>query len=244
MVLKRKRKREFVKKEENFKVSRGIFDERTLMNLYRLLNSGTIATVESSIKEGKESVILAGLDKKGEWIAIKVYRTTACDYRNMWKYLVGDPRFKGLKKNRRIVVSLWCKKEFKNLRMARDADIDCPEPIAFRENVLIMEFIGKNGLPAPRLVDIELDKPKRTYAMILKNLEKLVNIGLIHGDLSAFNILFYRKPHLIDFSQSVVLKHPLALELLRRDIRNINNYFSKLNVSVENDEKIYKKLLR
>ncbi len=51
---------------------------------------------------------------------------------------------------------------------------------------------------------------------------------LVHADLSEYNILFYRNnPYIIDVGQSVSVKHPMALEFLRRDIKNINNFFSR-----------------
>ncbi|MCD6403446.1 MAG: serine protein kinase RIO [Candidatus Aenigmarchaeota archaeon] len=239
------RKRESIKDSESFKIERGIFDERTLLNIYRLMNKGFIDTVESVVKEGKESVVLAGLDKQGRWVAIKVYRTLACDYKSMWKYLVGDPRIKGLKKDRWKVVSLWCKKEFKNLLRAKEGGVDCPQPIAFYQNVLVMEFIGKKGVPAPRLVDVELGNPERVYKKVVKNLEKIIKAGLVHGDFSAYNILFYKKPWIIDFSHAMPIKHHiLALDFLKKDIRNISKFFSKLGVEVEDVEEVYRRLLQ
>lgn len=214
------------------------------MNIYELLNKDVIETVEVTVKQGKESVVLAGKEPSGNWIAVKVYRTLACDYKNMWKYLVGDPRIRKLKKDRWSIVAAWCQKEFKNLKIAHRAKVRCPEPKAFRENVLVMEFIGEDSVPAPRLVDIKVPSPKRVYNSIMKDLEKLVKAGLVHGDASAFNILFYKKPYLIDFSQSVVLKHPLALELLKRDIKNINDFFSKLGVNVRDEGELYNHLAK
>jgi len=240
MVLKRKRKREYYKE---FKIVRGAFDERTLLVLYRLLNKNKIS-VESLIKEGKESIILSGLTNRKKWVAIKVYCTKACNFKNMSKYLVGDPRFQRIKKKRRFIVNLWCQREFKNLKIARNAGVDCPEPLFFEENVLIMSFIGNNGLAAPRLIDVKPDKPERIYKEILSNLKKLVENGLIHGDLSAYNILLHKKPYFIDFSHGITLKNPLAPELLKRDIKNINYYFSKFDITVKDTEKLYKKLER
>jgi RIO kinase 1 len=160
----------------------------------------------------------------------------------MWKYLVGDPRFKSLKKKRRAVVNLWCQREFKNLKIASEAGVNCPKPIAFEENVLMMSFIGEDGIAAPRLIDIELKNPSKAYVMILEDLKKLVGNGLIHGDLSAYNILFWDKPYFIDFSHGTTIRNPLAPELLKRDLKNINSYFSKFNITLKDSEKIYKEL--
>ncbi len=239
------KKREFIKEQENFKVERGVFDERTLLNIYKLMNKGYIDSVESIVKEGKESVVLAGLDKDGNWLAIKVYRTAACDYKNMWKYLVGDPRVRGLKKDRWSVVSTWCKKEFKNLKRAKAFGVTCPDAIAFRENVLVMSFIGEDGIPAPRLVDVELDDPKDVYDMVIDEMIKLSKAGLVHADLSAYNMLWYEKVWIIDFSHSLPLKHHiLAEEFLRRDVKNVNKYFNKLGVETLGDEELYEKLIK
>ena len=238
MVLKRKRKREYYKE---FKVVHGVFDEHTLLVLYRLLNKTKI-TAESLIKEGKESVILSGLTPEKKWVAIKVYRTEACEFKKMWRYLIGDPRLKGLKKRKRTVVNLWCKREFKNLKIAVEAGVNCPEPITFRENVLIMSFIGEDGSPAPRLIDVILEDAPPVYKEIMKDLKKLIRGGIVHGDLSAYNILLLDKPYFIDFSHGTTINNQMALELLKRDLKNINSYFSKLNLHSKQPEKVYEEL--
>ncbi len=238
MVLKRKRKREYYKE---FKTVHGVFDEHTLLVLYKLLNKTKI-TVESLVKEGKESVILSGLTPRKEWVAIKVYRTEACDFKKMWKYLIGDPRFKGLKKRKRTIVNLWCKREFKNLKIAVKAGANCPEPITSRENILIMGLIGENGTPAPRLIDVILEDASPVYKDVIRDLKKLTKSGLVHGDLSAYNILLWNKPYFIDFSHGTTANNQMALELLKRDVKNINSYFSKLNLHLKQPEEVFEEL--
>ena len=237
MTLKRKRE-----SYKELKIVHGVFDERTLMTLYRLLNKKQIS-VESMLEEGKESVVLSGITKQKEWVAIKVYRTEACDFKKMWKYLVGDPRFKGISKRTRTVVNIWCQREFKNMKIAQEAGVNCPKPLTFKENVLIMSFLGDNGILAPRLIDVIPDNPEELYKMVLENLKKLVNAGLIHGDLSAYNTLLWGEPYFIDFSHGTTLKNQIALELLKRDVKNINSYFSKLNITVKDPEDIFNKLI-
>jgi RIO kinase 1 len=238
MVLKRKRKREYYKE---FKIVRGVFDEHTLLILYKLLNKNKIS-IESLLKEGKESIVLSGLIKRRDWVAIKVYRTEACDFKTMWKYIIGDPRFRRMGKNRRIIVKLWCQREYKNLKIAFNAGVACPEPLFFSENILIMSFIGNDGSTAPRLIDIKPDDPEDVYENVMLNLNKLVGNGLIHGDLSAYNILLLDRPFFIDFSQGTTIKNPMASQLLKRDIKNVNSYFLKLNVAIKDSDQIYKEL--
>jgi RIO kinase 1 len=63
--------------------------------------------------------------------------------------------------------------------------------------------------------------------------------NLVHGDISAFNILFYRKkPYIIDLGQGVLVEHPNAHEFLRRDIHNIVSYFNKYNITAD-EKQIY-----
>jgi RIO kinase 1 len=237
MVLKRKRKREYYKE---FKIFHGVFDENTMMVLYRLLNKNRIS-VESLIKEGKESVILSGKSKEGDWVAIKVYRIEACDFKSMWKYLVFDPRFQKAKKNKFAVVKLWCQREFRNLNVADAAGVNCPKSYDFMDNVLITSFIGDGKDFAPMLIDIVPKNLEELYEEVLDNLRKLINAGLVHGDLSAYNILFWDKIYFIDFSHGTMINSPIALDLLKRDIKNVNSYFSKLGINTDT-EKIYKEL--
>jgi RIO kinase 1 len=153
-----------------------------------------------------------------------------------------DPRFKGLKKERRSVVNNWCKREFKNLKIAFANNVTCPKPIAFKENVLIMSFIGENGEPAPRLIDIEIENMQDVYSFIVDGMKKLAKAGLIHSDLSAYNILIHDVPYFIDFSQAVMKDHPLAKEFLDRDVKNINSYFKKAGVKTQ--ENLFDELIK
>lgn len=229
---------------KDLRIERKVFDERTLYAIYKLMLKGYIKTVESLVKEGKESLVLSGKDEKGNWVAIKVYRIEYTDFKNMLKYLAGDPRFSGLKKNRRTVIFTWCKREFKNLKIAYEAGISCPKPITFNENVLVTEFIGKDGKLAPMLSDMKfnLEDARWIYEFLLSQMEKIIKAGLVHTDFSEYNILFFDKPYVIDFSQAVSLKHTTAKEFLKRDIKNINSYFKKLGVEVKSEEELFNNL--
>lgn len=222
---------------KEFKIERKVFDDRTLFSIYKLMKKGIIKSLQSTIKEGKESLVVSAKNSTGKWIAVKIYRIEHCDFKSMWNYLIEDPRFFGIKKRRRSVVLNWCKREFKNLTIAYDAGVSCPKPIAFNENVLVMEFIGSKGIPAPSLINIRMEKEegKIVYEMIIKEIKKLYRAGLVHGDLSAWNVLFHKgKIFLFDLSQAVPINHPLANQMLRRDVKNINMYFKK--IGIEKDE--------
>lgn len=229
-----------------FKIERKVFDDKTLFAIYKLMLKGFIKTVESIVREGKESVVLSAKDANGNWLALKLYRIEYCDFKSMWEYLAGDPRFSDLKKNRRTVVYSWCKREFKNLRIAHDAGVNCPKPITFNENVLVIEFIGNKGILAPMMVDLKFSQrdAQLIYETILREIKKIVKAGLIHTDFSAYNILFFDRPYIIDFSQAVPLRHVMAKEFLKRDIKNINSYFQKFDVKVEDEEELFNDIVK
>ena len=111
----------------------------------------------------------------------------------------------------------------------------CPKPLLLRMHLVLMEFIGKNGKAAPRLRDAELssDKMAKAYHDCLVCMRVLYQrCKLVHGDLSEYNMLYFRgKLYIIDVSQSVDLDHPNALEFLRRDASNVNDFFARNGVA-------------
>ncbi|MDO8660399.1 MAG: RIO1 family regulatory kinase/ATPase, partial [Candidatus Woesearchaeota archaeon] len=143
-----------------------------------------------------------------------------------------DPRFPSLHKNRRQVLSAWCQREFRNLLKAREAGVRVPTPFAASNNVLVMEFIG-DETAAQKLHTEPSKTPKAFYDEVVKNMRLLNNAGLVHGDLSQFNILNYNnEPVLIDFSQTTTRENPNFEEYLERDIKNVSAYFAKQGVKV------------
>ena len=218
-----------IKLKEQIKAYQKVLDDITIKGLLRLSNKRIIKELISPVKEGKESVIFYGKTFDEMDIAIKIYRIFYCDFKSMWKYLIADPRFFNIKKDRKSVVFNWCKREYKNLKIAYEkAKIYCPKPLASFQNILVIEFIGENGVPAPRLSEMRITSPENIYRIILQQIKKLYKSNLVHGDLSAYNILLYKeKPFFIDFSQSVKKDHPLFFDFLKRDIRNINEFFKR-----------------
>ena len=121
-----------------------------------------------------------------------------------------------------------------------NAGIAVPEPKKQIKNVLIMGYIGNDSQPAPMLKDVPKLDPEKSFDIILSMMKKLYSEAkLVHGDLSEYNILVENTKHfLIDVGQSVVLEHPLAEELLVRDVANISRYFTKLGVRCDGKDMV------
>jgi len=241
---RRKRKRR--KDDDEFKVVEGVIDPPTLKTLYKLLNRGTLSALHGAISTGKEANVYRGEDADGKSVAVKIYRVSTAETDFMLEYIIGDPRFKNVKRRSRSLIPQWATKEYKNLIRYHEAGIRVPKPIDIERNVLVMEFIGdtKTNLPAPMLKNIEIPSPVKTFNEIIRMIENgYTKAGLVHADLSEYNILWLRKPVFIDVSQAVLTTHEYAKKYLFRDIQNITNYFTKLGVDTENPEVITKHIL-
>ncbi|MEM1507676.1 MAG: serine protein kinase RIO [Candidatus Bathyarchaeia archaeon] len=231
------------KRSEEYEVLEEVFDKSTLMTIYDFMNDGTIKEIYGVVNSGKESRIYWGIGPNDEEIAIKIFLTVSAEFRKgRLPYIIGDPRFKNVRKNLRNLVFLWAQKEFKNLNSAYEAKVRVPRPIAIKNNVLIMEFIGRNGVSAPLLKEVDLKNPGRMYRMVLLHVKRLYRgAGLVHGDLSEYNIMVWRgRPVLFDLSQAVPIEHPSSDQFLFRDLENINRYFSRIGVNVIDIEELYR----
>jgi len=220
-----------------------VFDGRTLTTVMHLLNRGRLRELQGTLKSGKESRIYRGIDMKGGDVAVKIYLTSSAIFRQgRLKYIRGDPRFKDIPHDTRSLIDQWASKEFKNLQLAKEAGLAVPTPIYVEKNVLLMEFIGKNGVPAPHLREVPLQAAASWYDKIVEMVKDLYDKAkLVHGDLSEYNILVPDGyPMLIDFAQAVTIEHPEAREFLKRDIDNLNNYFKGLNVRTRSFERMFK----
>jgi RIO kinase 1 len=231
------------KRSEEYEVLEEVFDRSTLMVVYDFLNSGVIDRIYGVVKAGKESRVYWAEDKDGKELAVKIYLTVSAEFRKgMLKYVEGDPRFKGVKRDTRSLIFAWAQKEFKNLEQAMAVGVRVPKPIAVKNNVLVMEFIGRNGVCAPSMKEKPPENPDKTYKTLLGYLKKLYRKAeLVHGDLSEYNIMIWRgRPVLFDMAQAVPLAHPMADFLLKRDITNLNRFFNRLGVEVPSAEQVYR----
>ena len=228
-----------LKYQERFKTIKGVFDEFTHRNIFELVSRNYFDEILRPLYIGKESNVF--LAKKGQAVVIiKIYRLQNADFMGMYNYIKQDSRYEYLKKHRRDIIFAWTQREYKNLIKAHEAKVRVPEPLAIMHNILIEEFIGDQENPALRLKDLPPKNKKRFFADLLLQIRQLYQAGLVHGDLSAFNILNHNeKPVLIDFSQGTTTNNPNHTELLKRDIKNILHFFAKLGIKA-NEEEIFK----
>lgn len=226
------------KRSEEFDVVEEVFDRPTLEGVYKLIHKGIINRIHGAVKAGKEARIYWGKSPEGAELAIKIYYTTAADFRKgMMKYIEGDPRFTHVRRGFRgkdNLIYTWTQKEFSNLKLAENAGVNVPKPIAFYRNILVMAFIGTDGVPALLLKEINLERPEAFYRQLLHAVRLLyTKAGLVHGDLSEYNVMVWEgAPVIFDVSQAVLIAHPMSGALLRRDIDTVNAYFGRLGVDV------------
>jgi RIO kinase 1 len=218
------------KRSEDYQVIEEVFDKPTLLVIYGFMNKGVIDEIHGVVNAGKEARVYWGKDPQGNELAIKIYLTSSADFKKgMIPYIEGDPRFAHVRKDTRSLIYTWAQKEFKNLRRAKEAGVNVPEALAVQKNVLIMEFIGKNGKRAPLMKETTLEDPQQVFKLILTYLKRLYSKGgLVHADLSEYNVMMWKgKPVIFDVAQSVLVKHPMADKFLRRDLENLHKYFNR-----------------
>jgi len=213
-----------------------VLDPRTRIILFKMLSRNVISEINGVISTGKEANVYHATTSAGEHRAVKIYKTSILTFKDRDRYVSGEFRFRRgyCKGNPRKMVATWAEKETRNLTRMSNAGVNCPYPYLLRGHVLVMAFIGSAGWPAPLLKDTNL--PETKYRELYLECVLLIrqmyhDCKLVHADLSEFNLL-YHDGHavVIDVSQSVEHDHPRALDFLKKDCTNINEFFRKKNV--------------
>lgn len=238
-LWKRKRPpREKKPLKEVSKIAHKVFDDRTIMVLVNFINAGVFKSLDYPVASGKEAVVFRATTRGGArdgFVAVKIFKYETAAFKKSAPYVEGDPRFKldKAKHSVRAFVNLWAKKEFANLRAAFSAGARVPEPLACKENVVVMRFLGVGGVPSALLEDVVVENPKSLLDEILGDVKKCFEAGVVHADLSSFNIVMHKgKPFLIDWAQGVSVEHPQARLFLEKDIFNILSFFKRLGVEM------------
>ena len=250
-----------------------VLDTEARLTLQSLLNMGVVRDLSGTLSSGKEANVYhayagddAGLVRQtlsacsgghrmaaslSPEYALKVFKTVK-EFRNRAVYLGEDVLHQtggGLHSHR--VIKVWAQKELGNLLRLKRAGVPCPTPLGlFGSAVLVMQFLGRDGRPAPMLRDVgHLPPHKRSpqssssssitttttsgwskvYAETVRIMRGMyMRARLVHADLSEYNLL-YHEGHVwvIDVAQSVPYNHRNATVFLRRDCQTITAFFRK-----------------
>ncbi len=204
-----------------------VFDQDTIYNIRKLESAGYINQLIGPIGSGKESYVFLSTDYQKREVAVKIHRHNIGSFKKIPAYL----KFRGTKSGGFLKrIDDWTRYEFTFQSRAFNASVNAPEPYRLFKNVIVMQFIGKNGIPARLAIKDTNFELQMWYKKIMDFIIKMGKRGFVHGDLSPYNILnFNGEPYLIDFSQALKLSS-FTKEFLFRDIKNINNWFEKLGV--------------
>ena len=240
-----KRKSRIHDKEDKSTAEQAV-DPQTRILLFKMINNGILERFNGIISTGKEAVIMHAEGGKDNDLAleiptdcaVKIFKTTLNEFKTREKYIKDDYRFRDRygKQNPRKIVHIWAEKELHNLLKMRKHGLRVPEPVMLKKHVLVMQLIGTDGKPAPKLKEAQLSyaELELAYDQIVEMLKILYNkCHLVHADLSEYNILWHEQEcWFIDVSQSVEPNHPHGLEFFMRDCTNIVDFFNKKGLDV------------
>ena len=206
-----------------------------------LLEQGVIQEVLRPLMSGKEAEVFLVLSGGEERVA-KVYknaqfrsfqhRTDYTEGRSVRNSREQRAMAKRSKHGRAKTEDAWRSAEVDAIHLLRAAGVRVPEPFAFTEGVLVMELVkGEDGAPAPRLVDTHFTEEEATevFHILLRETVKMLCAGIIHADLSDFNVLMSPTgPVIIDFPQAVdPARNQSARKLLVRDVKNLTSFLGR-----------------
>uniref|UniRef100_A0A0N5AH55 Serine/threonine-protein kinase RIO1 n=1 Tax=Syphacia muris TaxID=451379 RepID=A0A0N5AH55_9BILA len=215
-----------------------VLDLRTRLILFRLLQRNIFISIDGCVSTGKEANVYHAVRSDGTSVAIKIYKTSILTFKDRDRYVAGEFRFRHgyCKSNPRKMVATWAEKEMRNLSRMEHSGLPVPKPILLKGHVLVMEFLGEDGWPAPRLKDAELDSvlAEKFYLDLVKYMRIMFRTcRLVHADLSEYNLIVNKEQlYIIDVSQSVEHDHPHSLNFLRSDCLNITTFFRSKEVPV------------
>ncbi len=214
---------------------------KTPSRLQPLLDEGLIDSVQRQLMSGKEAMVFV-VQSGGETVCAKVYKEAthrsfrqAVDYtenRKTKNSRQARAMAKGTKFGRQAMEAAWQSAEVDALYRLAAAGVRVPKPINFHEGVLLMELVcDANGDAAPRLNDLSFtpEEARAHHATLMREVVRMLAAGVVHGDLSEFNILVGADgPVIIDLPQAVdAAGNNHAAAMLERDVANLRHYFGR-----------------
>ena len=248
-----------ISREFQFTYKAARFEEAWLLDsLVEIAEHKWISDVLRKVKGGKEASVYlckSGVAVDAPLLAAKIYRPRMLrNLKNDQQYRVGR---EDLDENGNIIVDdgalhamqkrtafgeevrhrSWIAYEFTTLEILHAAGADVPKPYAMEKNAILMGYVGDLATAAPVLnsVNLDFDEAKLLYERVVYNIDLMLTHGRIHGDLSAYNILYWNGDiTLIDFPQVVLPdSNPASWNIFLRDATRICQYFSAQGVTCE-----------
>jgi len=227
-----------------------------LSSLAHFYEQNLITDIVSMVKSGKEATVYCCTAHPAtgkDWLAAKIYRPRMFrNLRNDEIYRQNRPERdehgrtvrhtrRGAARNtdrtRALQVSSWIEYEYRTIQLLYDAGATIPQPFSQIGNAILMEYIGDSDAPAPLLheVTIEHNEAETLFEDTMRNIQLWLECSRIHGDLSAYNMLYMDgRVITIDFAQAVDPQHnPNGFDLLQRDIERVTSYFSPFGVEAD-----------
>ena len=235
---------QLVSKIEGPAASEVKFETFDLNELSRL---GYLDELLTDIKSGKEASVYLGRNSGG-LIAVKIYTDVRVrSFRQDESYrqgrFISDERIKkasdeASKRGLDADQILWVQEEFRQMRYLREHGVRVPQAIAASGITLLMDFIGDDdGTPAPRIADLKMEpaEASEAFRQSIENLKLIVKSGRVHGDYSAFNILWHDgQAVVIDFPQVMEFKNNSEADaFLERDVHTLCKSFKKQGIKAD-----------
>ena len=241
-----------ISREFKFTYKAARFEEAWLLDsLFNIAEYQWISDVLRKVKGGKEAsvyVCRSGPVIDAPLVAAKIYRprslrnlkndgqyrTGRADLDESGNVIMDDGALHAMEKRTNYGEELrhqsWIAYEFQTLEILHAAGADVPRPYAMEKNAILMEYIGELGNAAPALTSVTLarEEVRPLFERVVRNIDLLLSNQRIHGDLSAYNILYWEGDiTLIDFPQVVNTEsNPAAWNIFLRDVTRICQYFA------------------
>jgi RIO kinase 1 len=225
--------------------SLGVFfhDDRWIADVLRLVKGGKeasvyLCTTQQTVRHIQQPYLAAKVYRPRMLRNLRkdhLYREGRANLDIEGRIILNDGMLHAMQKKsaygQELLHTSWIGHEFKTMQILHAAGVDVPTPYASASNAILMDYIGDPDLPAPTLntVKLDADEAQRLLDRVIWNIERMLAQGRVHGDLSAYNILYWEgQISLIDFPQAIdPEQNHNAYRIFSRDVARICEYFAR-----------------
>lgn len=192
-----------------------------ILALKNLVKKNIIESIGKPLGVGKEADVYEGLSSNGKKLAVKFFRIGRTSFRSY-----GKKRPTLYPTHSHLYASInAAEKEFEALKILYPKGVDVPEPMARERHIVITKIFRGIEIPSAQYIK----NPLKVLEKILENVIRSYEVGIVHSDLSVYNILVTPSEDIImiDWPQWVKKDHPMAKMYLKRDLMNLVRYFKR-----------------